>query len=76
MTKIKCNKYQQPIIGTSSLATCDCDACAIPTRKDQEKLREQVTKALIYRQNKEIDNQMIKDHNNKKARDRRAGKKL
>ena len=54
MTKIKCNKYQQPIIGTSSLATCDCDACAIPTRKDQEKLREQVTRALIYRQNKEI----------------------
>ena len=54
MTKIKCNKYQQPIIGTSSLATCDCDACAIPTRKDQEKLREQVTRALIYMQNKEI----------------------
>ena len=54
MAKIKCNKYQQPIIGTSSLATCDCDACAIPTRKDQEKLREQVTRALIYRQNKEI----------------------
>ena len=51
---MKCKGYQQPIIGTSSLATCDCDACAIPTRRDQEKLREQVTKALIYMQNKEV----------------------
>ena len=51
---MKCKGYQQPIIGTSSLATCDCDACAIPTRKDQEKLREQVTRALIYMQNKEV----------------------
>ena len=51
---MKCKGYQQPIIGTSSLATCDCDACAIPTRRDQEKLREQVTRALIYMQNKEV----------------------
>ena len=51
---MKCKGYQQPIIGQSSLATCDCDACAIPTRRDQEKLLEQVTRALIYMQNKEI----------------------
>ena len=49
-----CKGYQQPIIGTSSVATCNCDACAIPTRRDQEKLREQVTRALIYMQNKEV----------------------
>ena len=51
---MKCKGYQQPIIGQSSLATCDCDACAIPTRRDQEKLLEQVTRALIYMQNKEV----------------------
>ena len=49
----KCIKYDPPPIGTTALRICDCNTCAIPTRKDQQRLREQVTRVLIYMQNKE-----------------------
>jgi hypothetical protein len=50
---MKCIKYGPPPTGTTALRTCECDWCSIPTREDQERLREQVTRALIYMQNKE-----------------------
>jgi len=53
MAKIKCKKYRPPPVGTTALLVCDCASCAIPTKKDQEKLLEQVTRALIYMQSKE-----------------------
>jgi len=53
MAKIKCKKYGPPPIGTTAWIVCDCASCAISTKKDQEKLLEQVTRALIYMQSKE-----------------------
>jgi len=50
---MKCIKYDPPQIGTTAIPICKCDTCSIPTREDQQRLREQVTRALIYMQNKE-----------------------
>ncbi len=49
----RCIKYDPPPIGTTALRICECNSCSIPTRKDQQGLREQVTRALIYMQNKD-----------------------
>jgi hypothetical protein len=45
---MKCNKYGPPPSGTTALALCNCAACAIPTKRDEDKLREQVTRGLFY----------------------------
>ena len=50
---MKCIKYDPPPIGTSALRICDCNSCSIPTRKDQQRLREQVTRVLINMQNRD-----------------------
>ena len=50
----KCKKYGPPQIGTTALVVCNCAACAIPKKRDQKKLLEQVTRALIYMQNKNL----------------------
>ena len=47
----KCIKYDPPLIGTTALHTCDCNSCLILTEEDQQRLREKVTRALIYMQN-------------------------
>ncbi len=49
----KCIKYDPSPIGTTALRICDCNSCSIPTREDQQRLREKVTRALIYMQNEE-----------------------
>ena len=50
---MKCIKYDPPTIGTTALRICECNSCAIPTRKDQQRLREQVTRVLINMQNRD-----------------------